>query len=51
MKFKEEKAADTEELERSLTDILWQISVIAGKYKIPLEQLLMNKIEDTIDKY
>lgn len=47
----EEKAVDAEELERSLTDILWQISVIAARYKIPLEQSLINKIEDTIDRY
>lgn len=44
---KEEK----ETLESCVTEMLWQIAQISAKHRIPIEQLLADKIEDAIEAY
>lgn len=44
---KEEK----KKLEKSLTEMLWQIASISAKHKITIEQLLVDKIEDVIEAH
>lgn len=40
-----------EELEKQMTELLWQVCRIAGNYKITVEQLLTNRIEDVIQEF
>ncbi len=42
---------ETQIIQKIIADMLWEISNIARKYKIAQEQILNDKIEDTIDLY
>ncbi|MDD2972369.1 MAG: MazG family protein [Lachnospiraceae bacterium] len=46
-----EKEQNPEEIQRTIGEILWDLSNISRVYRIPQEQVLNDKIEDMIDFY
>ena len=49
--MKKDENVSKEEMEKNLGNMLMAISDIAKQYKLPLEQILNDKIEDFIDTH